>query len=431
MNETLLLFALFLVLSLLGVPVAFALSLAGSIGICALLGFGKLVATLPYIFYGSLNSFTLIAIPLYVLMGNIIIRGKLSEEMYAVFNGLFGHLPGGLAIITCLFCGVFAAISGSSVATAATVGMLVLPEMIRLGYERKFVYGLIASSGTLGILIPPSLNFLLYGALTEVSVGKLFIAGIIPGIVLCSMFLAYGLIFSFAKKYRFGGEQIGWKDKLVLLKRSFWSFFVIPFILIGIYKGIFTPTEAAGIGVVYALFVCLIKKTLPLSEFSRAILDSLKTSCMILMIVVGAAIFGYIVTVLQFPQQIVKLIVEHNVTQFQFLLYTFLLILFLGCFVECVTIMVLLTPILYPIILNLRIDPIWFGVFLTVNMELALITPPVGLNLFVIQSISAESKLEDIYRGIWPFILIMIGFLAILYFYPEMATYLPAKMKGG
>jgi len=248
MNETLLLFALFLVLSLLGVPVAFALSLAGSIGICALLGFGKLVATLPYIFYGSLNSFTLIAIPLYVLMGNIIIRGKLSEEMYAVFNSLFGHLPGGLAIITCLFCGVFAAISGSSVATAATVGMLVLPEMIRLGYERKFVYGLIAGSGTLGILIPPSLNFLLYGALTEVSVGELFIAGIIPGIVLCSMFLAYGLIFSFAKKYRFGGEQIGWKDKLVLLKRSFWSFFVIPFILIGIYKGIFTPTEAAGIG---------------------------------------------------------------------------------------------------------------------------------------------------------------------------------------
>ena len=425
---TFLLFLFFLFLLIVGVPVGFSLTIAGCVGIWAIMGMEKLLVTLPNLMYSSLNSFTLIAIPLYVLMGNIMIRGKLSDEIYDVLNEHIGHLPGGMAIVTVLFCTIFAAISGSSVATAATVGMLVLPEMLRSGYQRQFIFGLTAAGGTLGILIPPSLNFILYGALTDESVGKLFIAGVIPGLILSSFFLIYSVIFSVKKGYK-SDLVSNWSRRFRALVRAFWSLLIIPLIMVGIYTGIFTATEAAGVGAVYALVVSLAKKRLSMKALTGVLLDTLKTSCMVLIIIVGAIIFGYVVTVLQFPQQIIGLMMEHQVSALQFLIGVFLLMLFLGCFVECVTIMVLLTPIMYPLIRHLGIDPIWFGVFLTVNMELALITPPVGLNLFVINTIVPDSKLGEVYKGVWPFIVIMILFLVVLYLFPSMATWLPGMMS--
>ena len=421
------LFLFFLFLLLIGIPVGFSLAIAGGVGMVFTLGIDKLLVSLPNIMYGSLNNFTLIAIPLYILMGNIMIRGKLSDELYVVLNEFVGHLSGGMAIATVLFCTVFAAISGSSVATAATVGMIVLPEMLRLGYQRKFIFGLTAAGGTLGILIPPSLNFILYGALTEVSVGKLFIAGIIPGLILSAMFLIYAIVFSSINRYR-SDQRPAWKRRFGALYRGFWSIFIIPIIMVGIYTGVFTATEAAGAGVVYALAVSIAKRRMSIKDLEHVLLDTLKTSCMILIIIIGAMIFGYVVTVLQFPQQIMGLMTELQVTPLQFLLASFLLMLFLGCFVECVTIMVILTPILYPLVLNLKIDPIWFGVYMTVNMELALITPPVGLNLFVINTIVPDSKLGEVYQGVWPFIVIMMLFLVLLYLFPITATWLPSLM---
>jgi C4-dicarboxylate transporter DctM subunit len=421
------LFVLFLLLLLIGIPVGFSLCIAGGIGIWFVVGVEKLVAILPNVMYSSLNSFTLVAIPLYVLMGNIMVRGKLSDEIFDALNEFIGHLPGGLAIITCLFCTIFAAISGSSVATAATVGMLVLPEMLKSGYQRKFIFGLTAAGGTLGIMIPPSLNFILYGALTDESVGKLFIAGVIPGLILSSFFLVYAIIFSFRKGYR-SDKKSDWSRRFAALYRAFFSLLIIPIIMVGIYTGIFTATEAAGVGAVYAFVVSLAKKRLSMKSLIAALVDTVKTSCMVLIIIVGAMIFGYVVTILQFPQQVISFMTTHQVTELQFLLGTFFLILFLGCFVECVTIMVLLTPILYPVVLLLNIDPIWFGVFLTVNMELALITPPVGLNLFVINTIVPDSKLGEVYRGVWPFIVIMMLFIIVLYLFPQMATWLPGMM---
>ncbi len=422
------LFVFFLFLLLIGIPVGFSLAIAGGVGMVLTLGIDKLLVSLPNIMYGSLNNFTLIAIPLYVLMGNIMIRGKLSDELYVVLDEFVGHLSGGMAIATVLFCTVFAAISGSSVATAATVGMIVLPEMLRLGYQRKFIFGLTAAGGTLGILIPPSLNFILYGALTEVSVGKLFIAGIIPGLILSAMFLLYAIVFSSTKGYR-SDRKPAWRRRLNALYRGFWSIFIIPLIMVGIYTGVFTATEAAGAGVVYALAVSIAKRRITIKDLERVLLDTLKTSCMILIIIIGAMIFGYVVTVLQFPQQIMGLMTELQVTPLEFLLASFFLMLFLGCFVECVTIMVILTPILYPLVLNLKIDPIWFGVYMTVNMELALITPPVGLNLFVINTIVPDSKLGEVYEGVWPFIIIMMFFLVLLYLFPITATWLPGLMS--
>jgi C4-dicarboxylate transporter DctM subunit len=426
---TLALFVFFLFLLFIGIPVGFSLAIAGTVGIWFTLGIDKLLVTLPNLTYGSLNSFTLIAIPLYVLMGNIMIWGKLSDDLYHVLNEFVGHLSGGLAIATVLFCTVFAAISGSSVAAAATVGIIVLPEMTRLGYQRQFIFGLTAAGGTLGILIPPSLNFILYGALTDLSVGKLFIAGIVPGLILSGTFLAYAIIFSYKKRYK-SDLRPDWGRRFRSLYRSIASLLVIPVIIVGIYSGIFTATEAGGVGVVYAFAVAIAKRGASVKGLSRVLLDTVKTTCMILIIIIGAMIFGYVVTVLQFPQHIINLLVEHQVTGLQFLLGCFFLILFLGCFVECVTIMVLLTPILYPVIVHLKIDPIWFGVFLTVNMELALITPPVGLNLFVINTIVPDSTLGEVYKGVCPFLLIMVFFVMFISIFPGTATWLPGMMGG-
>lgn len=426
---TLLLFLLFVALLILGVPVAFSLSIAGVLGIFLTLGIDKALVTLPNVMYGSLNSFTLIAIPLYVLMGNIMIKGRLSDEIYNVLNRFIGHFHGGMSVVTVCFCTIFAAISGSSVATAATVGMLVLPEMLRSGYQRRFIFGLTAAGGTLGILIPPSLNFILYGALTDESVGRLFIAGIIPGLILAGMFMVYSILFSWKKGYK-SDLHSTWGDRFRAGRQAFWSLLIIPIIMVGIYMGVFTATEAAGVGATYALAVSLIKRRLSAKDIVDLLLDTVKTSCMVLLIVVGAMIFGYVVTVLQLPQTIINAMVEYNVSVWQFLLGSFCIILFLGCFVECVTIMVLMVPILYPVVLHLGIDPIWFAVFLTVNMELALITPPVGLNLFVINTIVPDSKLGEVYRGVWPFLVIMCSFLLILCFFPSMATWLPTMMMG-
>jgi len=424
---TLFLFLFFLLLIALGIPVGFSLAIAGTVGLWLTAGMGKVFVTLPMVMYGSLNNFVLIAIPLYILMGNIIIQGKLSDKIYEALNEFVGHLSGGLAVVTVLFCTVFAAISGSSVATAATVGMLVLPEMLRLNYQRTFTFGLTAAGGTLGILIPPSLNFILYGALTDESVGKLFIAGVIPGLILSGFFLLYAVFFSRLKGYK-SEQRTDWKKRGRALKEALFSLLIIPVIMVGIYTGIFTPTEAAGVGSVYALIVALAGRKLRWDTLLVVLKDSLKTSCMILTIIIGAMIFGHVVTILQFPQHVVEWMIQQQVTPLSFLMGSFFLILFLGCFVECVTIMVILTPILYPVIQKLGIDPIWFGVFLTINMELALITPPVGLNLFVINTIVPDSKLGEVYRGVWPFIVLMILTLVVIYLLPETATWLPSMM---
>jgi C4-dicarboxylate transporter DctM subunit len=245
--------------------------------------------------------------------------------------------------------------------------------------------------------------------------------------LLSAMFMIYAVIFSWKNRYK-SDLKTTWGRRLRALARAFWSLLIIPIIMVGIYTGIFTATEAAGVGVAYALIVSLVKRRLSVKTLVEVLLDSLKTSCMVLIIVVGAIIFGYVVTVLQLPQHLIGLMMEYQVSPLMFLIGVFLLILFLGCFVECVTIMVLMIPILYPIVLHLGIDPVWFAVFITTNMELALITPPVGLNLFVIKTIVTDSSLGEVYKGVWPFLAIMVLFLVVLYLFPDMATWLPSMM---
>ncbi len=407
-------------------PVAFALGLSGVVGLWAIQGAGAFFAVTTIVFE-SLSSFTLTAVPLFILMANILNHSRISEDLYRFIQSWVGHFPGGLAIATVLFCAGFSAISGSSVATAATVGMLALPEMLRAGYDRKFIFGMVAAGGTLGILIPPSLSMILYGALTDVSVGDLFVAGIIPGAVLTSFFLGYVVVYS--RRHGYGrGAAADWPSRLRALKSAAWGMVLPPLVIGGIYAGWFTPTEAAGVGVVYSLAASLLGKRLNGSRLLAILQGTLRTTTMVLMIIAGAMLFGHVVTILQVPQRLIQLLADLNVPPLVFILLLCVIFIFLGDFLEVVSITLITLPIIYPILLAMKIDPVWFAVIMTINMEFALITPPVGLNLFVIQGIVPGASLLEVFRGTWPFMLLMLAVLVLVIALPELSLWLPSLM---
>jgi C4-dicarboxylate transporter DctM subunit len=376
------------------------------------------------IVYESLHSFTLTAIPLFILMANILIHSRISEDLYRLIHSLVGHWPGGLGIATVLFCAGFSAISGSSVATAATVGMLALPEMLQVGYDRRFTFGLVAAGGTLGILIPPSLSMILYGALTDVSVGDLFIAGIIPGIILTSFFLCYAVVHARNRGYA-RTQPASWNEKATALKRSGWGLVLPPLVMGGIYLGWFTPTEAAGIGVVYSLGAALISRRIRIFDLMPVLISTLRTTTMVLTIIVGAILFGHVVTVLQVPQQLITYLGKLNVSSWLFIVLICIVFIFLGDFLEVVSITIITLPIIFPIILALGIEPVWFAVIMTINMEFALITPPVGLNLFVIKGVAENATLIEVFRGTLPFMLLMLATLILIILFPQLSLWLP------
>jgi C4-dicarboxylate transporter DctM subunit len=404
-------------------PVAFSLGIIGFSALYFISGSQAFVA-LPAIFYDSLESFTLIAIPIYIFMANLITQSKVSQDLYEMLQDWMGHFPGGLGITTVLFCAGFSAISGSSVATAATVGMLALPEMIKAGYERRFVFGLIAAGGTMGILIPPSLFFILYGALTDVSVGKLFIAGIIPGLIMSALFLIYVIIFSKIRGYG-RRERSSWEKRWTSTKKGFWILLLPVIIIGGIYIGIFTPTEAAAVGTVYVMLATFIRRSLSFQILRESLLQTLKTTSMIFLIICGALLFGHVTTILKMPQQMIYFISKMGVSPIVFVIFVCIIFIFLGDFLEVVSITVITLPLLHPILMNLNIDLLWFGVVMCINMEFALITPPVGLNLYVIQGIVPDAHLIEVFLGTWPFMILMTVTLALIFIFPFLVTWLP------
>ncbi len=419
-------FALFLILLLflaLGMHVAFSLGIIGFSALYLLSG-GQAFVALPSIFYDSLESFTLIAIPIYIFMANLLTQSKISRDLYEMIQDWVGHFTGGLGITTVLFCTGFSAISGSSVATAATVGMLALPEMIKAGYERKFIFGMIAAGGTMGILIPPSLFFILYGALTDVSVGKLFIAGIIPGLIMSGFFFIYVIFFSKIRGYG-KRQRATWGKRWASTRRGGWIL-VLPVIIIGgIYTGIFTPTEAAAVGAVYVILATLLSGNLSLQILRESLLQTLKTTSMVFLIICGALLFGHVTTLLQMPQQVIHFMSKVGSSPMLFIILVCILFIFLGDFLEVVSITVITLPVLHPILLNYNVDLIWFGVIMCINMEFALITPPVGLNLYVIQGIAPDANLIEAFLGTWPFMILMAVTLILIFIFPSLATWLP------
>jgi C4-dicarboxylate transporter DctM subunit len=424
MTVILILAALFGLL-LLRVPVAFAL---GGLGLALLLigGFSPLMA--PQAVLSTLDGFILLAVPLFLLMSNVLLKGGVGRDLFAAVHAWVGHWPGGLAVATILSCGIFAAISGSSVATAATIGTVAIPEMIKRGYEKRFVYGLLAAGGTLGILIPPSIPMIVYGFVTEESVISLFLAGIGPGIALLTLFIVLAMI----QARFFGGytpeKPVSWPERWRATLRAVPSLALAALIILGIYTGAFTPTEAAAVGFAAAVVITAgVLRTLTWKAFCEAAFEAMATTVAILLIIAGAKIFGKAITLYRLPQDISLFISQNLDTALLFIIVVSAVLLLMGLVFEALSMVLIMTPVLLPSAIQMGFDPIWFGVFMVVMVECALITPPVGLNLYVIQSV-ARAPLSDVARGVLPFLVLMLAVAALLYVWTDLALYIPFKL---
>jgi len=410
-------------LLLIRVPVAFAL---GGLGLAMLIlgGFSPLMA--PQAILSTLDGFILLSVPLFLLMSNILLRAGVGNDLFAAVSAWVGHWPGGLAVATILSCGVFAAISGSSVATAATIGTVAIPEMVQRGYNKRFVYGLMAAGGTLGILIPPSIPMIIYGFVTEESVIALFLAGVGPGIAVLVLFLIDSLIYA-----RFGGQErepkSGWDERKRATLKALPAVLLAVLIISGIYSGAFTPTEAAAIGFAAALLITAGMRVLTWKALKLAIFDTMATTVAIILIIAGAKVFGKAITLYRIPQDISMMISQGIDTEFGFIIVVTVVLLIMGLVFEALSMVLIMTPVLLPAALALGFDPIWFGVYMVIMVECALITPPVGLNLYVIQSV-AKTRLGEVARGVLPFLLLMFLTAAILYVWHDLALYIPFKM---
>jgi C4-dicarboxylate transporter, DctM subunit len=409
---------------LIRVPVAFAL---GGVGLAMLIlgGFSPLMA--PQAILSTLDGFILLAVPLFLLMSNILLKGGVGKDLFAAVHAWVGHWPGGLAVATIVSCAIFAAISGSSVATAATIGTVAIPEMIERGYERRFVYGLLAAGGTLGILIPPSIPMIVYGFVTEQSVIALFLAGIGPGLLLVVFFIAFALIYA----RWFGGytsePAANWEERLRSTVRALPSMILAGVVIGVIYTGVATPTEAAAIGFAVALLITgVLLRTLTWQALKEAAFEAMVTTVAILLIVAGAKVFGKAITLYRIPQDISVFIGQNIETPLAFIIVVSLVLLVMGLVFEALSMVLIMAPVLLPAALALGFDPIWFGVYMVVMVECALITPPVGLNLYVIQSV-AKSSLSDVSSGVLPFLAIILISVAILYLWTDLALYIPFK----
>ncbi|MDF1748290.1 MAG: TRAP transporter large permease subunit [Alphaproteobacteria bacterium] len=424
MTVILILITLFSLL-LIRVPVAFAL---GGMGLALLFlgGFSPLMA--PQAVLSTLDGFILLAVPLFLLMSNVLLKGGVGKDLFGAVHAWVGHWPGGLAVATILSCGIFAAISGSSVATAATIGTVAIPEMISRGYERRFVYGLLAAGGTLGILIPPSIPMIVYGFVTEESVIALFLAGIGPGIALIVLFIGFSMIHA-----RFWGGQAmelasSWEERKRASLRALPSIALALLIIGGIYSGAFTPTEAGAIGFAAALFITVfVLRSLSWQGFKEALFQSMATTVAILLIIAGAKIFGKAITLYRIPQDISMFISDTIDTRIVFIVAISVILLAMGLVFETLSMVLIMTPVLLPAAMAMGFDPIWFGIYMVVMVECALITPPVGLNLYVIQSV-AKSSLTDVSRGVLPFLCLMLVTVLLLYLWPDLALYLPFNL---
>ncbi|MBT5001738.1 MAG: TRAP transporter large permease subunit [Tateyamaria sp.] len=423
MTIILILASLFLLL-LLGVPVAFALGGTG-LGMLILGGFSPLMA--PQSILSTLDGFILLAVPLFLLMSNLLLKGGVGRDLFAAVQAWVGHWPGGLAIATIISCGLFAAISGSSVATAATIGTVAIPEMINRGYDKRFVYGLLAAGGTLGILIPPSIPMIVYGFVTEQSVIALFLAGIGPGLLLVTLFILFAMIHARLSGNFDDVPKASMSEKIMASKRALPSVALAALVIIGLYSGAFTPTEAAAVGSTAALFIVAFwLRTLTWATLWEAIQESAITTAAILLIIAGAKVFGKAIALYRIPQDISAFLAQTIEGPIMFILVVSIVLLLMGLVFEALSMILIMTPVLLPAALGLGFDPIWFGIFMVIMVECALITPPVGLNLYVIQSV-ARTSLGNVARGVWPFLTLMLLTVAILYIFPNLALYIPFK----
>jgi tripartite ATP-independent transporter DctM subunit len=423
-------------LILLVVMLAVSVPIAATMGVLGL-ALNELYSSMPLylamgeILWNSSSEYILIAIPLFIMLGEILLRSGIAERVYGAIAQWLSWLPGGLMHANIGTCAMFAATSGSSVATAATVGVVALPEIGRRKYDEPLFLGTLAAGGTLGILIPPSINFILYGLLTNTSVPRLYLAGMVPGMLLAGLFMLY-VLFACVIDRRKGGTAVetSWRQRIHVLKELIAPLFIFLVVVGSIYAGWATPTEAASLGVLAALLLAGLQRRLSWTMIRAVLEGTMRTTAMIMLIIIAAQFLNFVLASIGFTDGIGKLIEGLGLGRHGTLVLIVVFYLVLGCFMETISMMILTTPFIFPIVTALGWDPIWWGIVLTVLIEAALITPPVGLNLYVVQGMRQRGPISDVIRGALPFVAAMLLLIFALMAWPDLALGLPRLVMG-
>jgi tripartite ATP-independent transporter DctM subunit len=416
-------------LMLLRVPIGMALGLVGVTGFGYLTSMGPALKIVGHTTMRTVTDFNYAVVPLFLLMGSFATTSGMSRELFRAANAFIGHLRGGLGIATILACGGFAAICGSSVATAATFSRVAYPEMRRFNYPESFSAGVIAAGGTLGIMIPPSTVLAIYGIITEQDIGKLFIAGVIPGILAVIMYASTVSIIGWTRPgFLPAGPRSSWNERVESLKGVWATLLLFAFVIGGLYGGMFTATEAAGAGAGGAFIIGLVRGRLSGKQILQCLLETTRTTAAVFTILIGALLFGYFLTITQTPQKVTAFLTGLGIGNYGVLTLILIMYLLLGCLMDALAIVILTVPIIFPLVKEMGFDPIWFGIIIVMTVELGLIHPPVGMNIFVIKSVLEDIKISTIFYGVIPFIITDIIRLIILVIFPALATWLPSHM---
>ncbi|MFT5113631.1 MAG: tripartite ATP-independent transporter DctM subunit [Parasphingorhabdus sp.] len=438
MTASLIAFGILLLLILLRMPIAISMMVVGFVGFGLEINWNASLGMITTVTYETGLSYGLSVVPLFILMGNFVTKAGLSDELYTASNAFLGHKKGGLAMATIVACGGFSAVCGSSLATAATMSKVALPSMRRFGYSDELATGSIAAGGTLGILIPPSVILVIYGIMTEQDIGKLFIAGLLPGLLGIILYMAAVRVkVAISPESGPPGERMDWSERMQALKGVWGVVLLFTLVIGGIYLGVFTPTEAAGIGASGAFFFALLRRRLGWQSLFEVLLESARTTAMIFTILIGALMFSNYINVAGMPDVIVSFVVSLDLGPFEVVLLMVMVYLILGCVLESLSMILLTVPVFYPVILSLdfsgMIDPeyvlIWFGIIVVVVTEISLITPPVGLNVFVLRAVLPDVSLGTIFKGVTPFWCADIVRLALLLLFPMISILLPSLTR--
>jgi C4-dicarboxylate transporter DctM subunit len=428
--EALLGFAAIFALTLVRMPLAFSMGLVGIAGIGLTRGWDPALASAAQVVHETGFAYTLSVIPLFILMGNFVARAGLAHELFAAANAFIGHYRGGLAHATIAACAGFGAICGSSIATAATMSKVAYPSMKKMGYSDSLATGVMAAGGTLGIMIPPSTIMVIYGIITETNIGKLFAAGVIPGI-LTALLLMLAVVYITSKdpEHAPAGKHSTWHERWAALRGIWGVVLLVVVVLGGIYGGLFTATEGAGFGAAGAFLFALARKRLTWKILYQVLVESARTTAMLFTLLIAATMFANFVNFTSMPNDLKELITNSGLSPIFIITAMMFIYIVLGTVMEELTMVLLTIPLFFPIVTALGFDPVWFGVLIVMIVQIGLISPPVGMNLFVINTLLPKVGLGNIFKGCWPFVVVMIFVLGLLIAFPQLSLWLPSLMK--
>jgi tripartite ATP-independent transporter DctM subunit len=427
---TILIGLLFFLLTI-GLEISLSLGLVGILGLLWLKGWVVGMSVIGSICWSTASNFNYIALPLFIFMSAVLLHSGIGSSLYSAVARWVSFLPGGLAIASVFACAIFGAVCGSSVATAATIGLIALPEMEKRGYQKELMYGSMAAGGTLGILVPPSIPMIIYGVMTETSVGQLYIAGILPGIVLSIVFAGYIVVRcsirpELAPRVR---EKVPWKDRFYSLWEAAPMVGLIFIVLGTMYLGVVTPTEASALGAFASLVLAAGYRRLTWKTLANAFRDTVGPTSMVMLIIILASLFSHVIALIGAPKAIFQLIQDLGLPSWAVFVIIFILLIVIAYSLEEISVMIIMLPFLFPLVTSLGFDGVWFGIVMVVWLEMGFITPPVGINLFVIQGVAKGGTMKEISWGATPYVIMMILFVGLLFLYPDLALWLPRQMN--